>query len=215
MKIVPQKEKAVSFVWRGLKKKKCLKKKKWSHLFGGAQCFLSTGLRVCMLSQPLLRRIWPWFQHEYEKIEVRGLKMERKKKLPSRRSRSRLTNQTTELDGNLVRTILPKRKLKRHHLSPNHHDNHPQRLYNYSRHTFTVDSWAVHLLLVKLKVLLVLLRARLPTMLRWVTTSDSRFRPLSINTVKSQTVLPDQPYLKIANCMPSQLMRNILSQIPN
>jgi hypothetical protein len=57
-----------------------------------------------------------------------------------------------------------------------------------SERTFTVEFGAVHLLLVKSKVLLVLLRARLPTTLGWVTASDSRFRPLDINTVQMKCV---------------------------
>ena len=60
--------------------------------------------------------------------------------------------------------------------------------------TFAVDFGAVHLLLVETKVLLVLLRARLPTTLGWVAASDSRFCPLDINTVQMKCVNTSKIY---------------------
>ena len=124
-----------------------------------------------------------WHEDEYKKIEVSGLKIHSiilMKDLPLRRWWSRRTSQTISLDGNLNEALLYKHIYLLIMLIIivilNGNGKH-------DRPTFTVNSWAVHLFLVELKVFLVLLRARFASVLCWVTTSDSRFCPLNINAV--------------------------------
>ena len=95
------------------------------------------------------------------------LKGKNSKKSPSHRSLSRLTNPTIWLDGNL-KDILTSVK--------------SSLLYIFYLPTFTINSGAVPLLLVELKVLFIFLGTRRSTRFCWVTASDSRLRPLNKST---------------------------------